>query len=163
MKITGMDVDMVRVTPWAEWIFVHIDTDKGICGLGEMNPGGRQSGALESLRQMEEALKGRDPRHIEQIVYDFTRGDPGPPQIISLCAVEQALWDILGKVAGGAGARPPGRGLPRGDPALRQHQPDQPDPGRAHPGVVRAPCRRGRGRGLRCGQAGSLRRFALGG
>jgi galactonate dehydratase len=100
MKISGIEVDVVQVTPWAEWTFVHVDTDEGIRGLGEMSHGGKQSGALESLRQMEEALKGRDPRHIEQIVYDFTQGNPGGPQITALCAVEQALWDILGKSLG---------------------------------------------------------------
>ena len=97
MKITGIEVDAVQVTPWAQWIFVQVDTDAGIRGLGEMSQGGKQSGALEKLRHLEEALRGRDPRHIEQIVYDFTRGNPTAAQLTALCAVEQALWDILGK------------------------------------------------------------------
>ena len=97
MKITGIEVDVVQVTPWAQWTFVQVDTDEGIRGLGEMSQGGKQSGALEKLCHLEEALRGRDPRHIEQIVYDFTRGNPTAAQITALCAVEQALWDILGK------------------------------------------------------------------
>lgn len=100
MIITGMDVDVLRVTPWAEWVFVHVYTDEGIRGLGEMHPGGRQFGALEALRQMEEALKGRDPRQIERIVHEFSRDEPSLRQITALCAVEQALWDILGKSLG---------------------------------------------------------------
>ena len=87
MKITGVEVDAVQVTPWAQWIFVQVDTDAGIRGLGEMSQGGKQSSALEKLRHLEEALRGRDPRHIEQIVYDFTQGNPTAAQLTALCAV----------------------------------------------------------------------------
>ena len=100
MKITGFGVDVVRVNQWVDWVFVHVHTDEGIQGLGEMNPGGGKGGGIAALRQLEEGLKGRDPQQIEQIVYEFASRGPTSEQIYAFSAVEQALWDILGKSVG---------------------------------------------------------------
>ena len=100
MKITHIGLDAVHVNQWLNWAFVHVHTDEGIRGLGEIKPLGKGADTLAALRQLEEKLKGRDPRHIEQIVYDFTQAPPERAHIFALSAVEQALWDILGKSLG---------------------------------------------------------------
>ena len=97
MKITEIKLDAVHVNQWLNWAFVHVHTDEGIRGLGEIKPPSKNADTLVALRQLERELKGRDPRHIEQIVHDCTRNNPDRPRIFALSAVEQALWDILGK------------------------------------------------------------------
>ena len=100
MKITGIDVDIVHVNHRGNWVFVHVNTDEGIRGLGELSPSGPKAGCLAVLHRMADALEGRDPRRIEHIVSSFTPMDLDRAGVLALSAVEQALWDILGKSLG---------------------------------------------------------------
>ncbi len=100
MKITGIEAEVVHVNQWLDWVFVHVHTDAGLSGLGELKPWGKIPSSLAALRQLEEKLTGRDPRHIAQIVHECTRGELERERIFALSAVEQALWDILGKSLG---------------------------------------------------------------
>ena len=100
MKITGIEVVGVRVNQWLEWVFVQVDTDAGIRGLGELAPGGNTPDCLIALRDLEVRLAGRDPRQIERFVHECARDESAHAQRLALSAVEQALWDILGKSLG---------------------------------------------------------------
>ena len=100
MRIKGFELDRVKVTQWADWFFVHVRTDEGISGLGEMTPGASVAGSLEAVWRLEAELKGEDPTCIERIVNHHGRPDSGRDQVAALSAVEQALWDILGKRLG---------------------------------------------------------------
>ena len=75
MKISGFDLDRVRVTPWADWFFVHVNTDDGLRGLGEMTPGSSLKETIDALWRLEAELRGRDPGRIEEIVHQFGRPD----------------------------------------------------------------------------------------
>ncbi len=126
MKITAINLETVRVTERVDWTFVHIDTDEGIRGLGELNPAVRRSDHLGTVRPMSDALIGRDPRQIEKLValFDPAKLDRFGFRVLS--ALDQALWDILGKWARRPGLCTPGWRLPRRDPPLRQYQPRHP-------------------------------------
>ena len=100
MQISGFELDRVRVTPWADWFFVHVHTDEGLSGLGEMTPGASIDGTIDALRRLEAELRGQDPGGIESIVHRFGRPDSSRDQIAALSALEQALWDLLGKRLG---------------------------------------------------------------
>ena len=39
MKITGVELDAVHVNHRGDWVFVHVSTDEGIQGLGELRAG----------------------------------------------------------------------------------------------------------------------------
>lgn len=100
MKITGFDLDAVHVNHRGDWVFVHVNTDAGLRGIGELLAGKNYGGRVAALREMEKALVGRDPRRIAQVVHEFSQGRPGRDRVCALSAVEQALWDILGKSLG---------------------------------------------------------------
>ncbi len=100
MVITGIDLDVVHVNHRGDWLFVHVNTDEGIQGLGELRPGNAYEGAVGAVRAMAEGLKGRDPRRIREIWQTCSAGSPSRDEVCALSAVEEALWDILGKSLG---------------------------------------------------------------
>ena len=80
---------------------VLVKTDEGLVGLGEVAADCHPATVAFALRQMN--LKGRDPLAIEGIwqhLYhgNFWRG--GPVLTSAISGVEQALWDIKGKLLG---------------------------------------------------------------
>lgn len=100
MKITGIELDAIHVNHRGDWVFVHVLTDEGLCGLGEMRSGKNYSDQLTALRALGEDVVGKDPRHIESIVSTYTETKRNKAELYALSALEQALWDILGKSVG---------------------------------------------------------------
>ena len=103
MKITGVRTSLVKVTKRGDWVFVRVDTDEGITGIGEASQSGNDGLALATLRQMADRLIGQDPLRIGTIWGGLAHpggvfsGRGGRPMQTALSGVEQALWDILGK------------------------------------------------------------------
>lgn len=80
---------------------VTIHTDEGVEGhalLGHvMSPSGGE--AKELIRLLKPVLMGQDPLQRERLYKELNRrGRLGPTK--SLCALDLALWDLMGKVAG---------------------------------------------------------------
>lgn len=118
MKITTIDCIPVRVPIRPElairssggthsvspFLLVRIHTDEGIYGLGEVSCTPRWSGedqvtAAHFIRTiLQPALSSEDPRDIERLTARMCGSLRGHP--FTRAAMEMALWDILGKVAG---------------------------------------------------------------
>jgi mannonate dehydratase len=102
MKITHIDV--VVTCPGRNFVFVKVHTDQpGLYGVGEGTLAGSESIVAEALRHMAPLLLGRDPQRIEdtwQLLYrqGYWRG--GPIFMAAIAAIDFALWDIKGKIAG---------------------------------------------------------------
>src|SRR4051794_18429204 len=85
------------------WLFVRVETEDGAFGWGEASLEGwaeAVDGAFEALR---DRFIGTDPFRIEdiwQVGYraGFYRG--GPVLMSALAGLEQALWDLKGRVLG---------------------------------------------------------------
>lgn len=100
MRITGIDLDAVDVNGQHHWVFVHVRTDEGVDGLGELNPSAPRSAVLAALKEVEREVLGQDPRRIERLAAALKPRPEDRPAIHALCAFEQGLWDILGKWLG---------------------------------------------------------------
>src|SRR5271168_3393239 len=98
IKVTKIDTFVLKNS----WVFVKVSTDAGIVGWGEMLKDDAKAcaaGALEVGRY----LIGQNPN---RVVYHwqaiergaFYRG--GPIKTAILSGIDQALWDIKGKVYG---------------------------------------------------------------
>ncbi|UDM52719.1 galactonate dehydratase [Cupriavidus sp. MP-37] len=99
MKIAKLE--LFRVAP--RWQFLKIETDEGVSGWGEPIVEGRAETTAAAVEELSDHLIGKDPRHIEdlfQVMYrgGFYRG--GPVLSSAISGIEQALWDIKGKVLG---------------------------------------------------------------
>jgi galactonate dehydratase len=99
VKITKLETFLVK----PRWLFLKVHTDVGVVGLGEPVTEGRALTCATAVKELEPYLIGKDPRavvHHWQAIYRhaFYRG--GPILTSALSGVDQALWDIKGKLLG---------------------------------------------------------------
>ncbi len=97
MKITAVNTYYVR----PRWGFVEIETDEGYTGWGEAVLEGHADAVLACVNEYKPYLVGHDPSRIEDLnatIYraGFYRG--GGVLMSALSGIDQALWDIKGKV-----------------------------------------------------------------
>ncbi len=120
MKITDIRVWVTRIpVPGLaprSWVFIEIDTDEGITGIGEASSSGgggsivvgsiinyiRNGSALGDFR---ESIIGENPEDIERIWHKLFRrftggGGWGGFVTTVLSGIDIALWDIKGKALG---------------------------------------------------------------
>ena len=57
MKITSIETFVVDVTQRGNWIFVRLNTDEGITGIGEASQGGNDDQTLSAIRAPEQYRK----------------------------------------------------------------------------------------------------------
>ncbi len=100
MKITAVEtIHLSQVAP--PFIFVRVQTDEGLVGLGQ-TADTRTAPVVHDLAAR--FLLGRDPAHIEALwttMTDFAalHGYAGA-ELRAISALDIALWDLLGQVAG---------------------------------------------------------------
>ena len=110
MKITDIKTFLVDATPpggWGgggrNWLFVKVETDEGISGIGEASGWPRViETAVEDLKSV---LIGQDPGRIEllwqkMLLGMMGHGMTGVVGAGAMTGIEIALWDILGKKLG---------------------------------------------------------------
>lgn len=102
MKITNIE-------PFPVWgghrnfLFVVVDTDEGISGVGEAGLTGRELAVMGALEHFKPLLIGQDPSRIEHIWQLLFRGGFFPAERVlsaAISAIDIALWDIKGKALG---------------------------------------------------------------
>src|SRR5215470_14716811 len=103
MKITSIRTAVLRVV--GPCVFVKIDTDEGLTGLGECYPAAPASAMVDTIQAMQEHLIGQDPRDVNVLHEKIRRwnlftGAQGGTIITALSGVEMGLWDLLGKSLG---------------------------------------------------------------
>ena len=84
-------------------IFVKIETDAGVVGWGEATLEGKAGSAIQAVHDFEYAILGQDPMQVEhhwQSMYIHAFYRSGPVLASAISGIDQALWDIRGKVLG---------------------------------------------------------------
>lgn len=103
MKITAIETVVVNAIN-RNWIFVKVLTDQpGLHGWGEATLEWKTRAVTATIEDLAPFVLGEDPHRIEHIVRRMTHFSFWPLGVIGLTAVsgiEQALWDIKGKVLG---------------------------------------------------------------
>lgn len=87
------------------WLFVAVRTTEGLVGWGEAFTLTRRTTALVGmLRDLDAFLRGMDAAErcgiTAKILQDFGEQHGGPDLYAALSAIDQALWDLLGKALG---------------------------------------------------------------
>jgi galactonate dehydratase len=105
IKITGMKIFGVTLASESDrpYVFVKIETDAGVVGWGEGTLEGKAGAVIACLDDFREFVIGSDPMQVEHhwqsmYVHSFYRA--GPVMGSAISGIDQALWDIRGKVLG---------------------------------------------------------------
>jgi galactonate dehydratase len=84
-------------------IFVKLETDVGVVGWGEATLEGKAGAAIQAVDDLSYAIIGQDPMQVEhhwQSMYIHAFYRSGPVLGSAISGIDQALWDIRGKVLG---------------------------------------------------------------
>jgi mannonate dehydratase len=99
-----IDARVIVTCPGRNFVTLKIETRSGITGLGDATLNGRELAVASYLKDhVVPNLIGRDAGRIEDIWQFLYRGAywrRGPVAMTAIAAVDVALWDILGKLAG---------------------------------------------------------------
>ena len=116
MKVTGLKTMVVEAEPpyigGKYFLFLELETDEGITGIGERIAGSSYSDHLNDIKSQVSLIEefvgqfvmGENPLNIE-LIWDRmygTRHDLRHPSLYStpvISAIDMALWDIVGKAA----------------------------------------------------------------
>jgi mannonate dehydratase len=95
---------VIVTCPGRNFVTLKIETRAGVFGIGDATLNGRELAVASYLNDhVVPNLIGRDASRIEDIFQFLYRGAywrRGPVTMTAIAAVDVALWDILGKVAG---------------------------------------------------------------
>src|SRR5262245_17218576 len=94
-------IETFRVLP--RWLFVRVETTDGVVGWGEASPEGHAEAGEGAFGALRGRFIGADASQIEgiwQVAHrlGFYRG--GPVLMSALSGLDQALWDIKGRMLG---------------------------------------------------------------
>ncbi|CAN5655066.1 galactonate dehydratase [soil metagenome] len=99
MRITSIQTIPVGAA-WRNYLFILIETDEGLTGLGESSLAGQTNAIIGAVKDLEPLLLGADPLRIEHIwqqVYRHAFWHGGVTLLSALAGIEVALWDIRAK------------------------------------------------------------------
>jgi galactonate dehydratase len=102
MRIASVEPLVVDVGS-RNWVFVVVETDDGVRGVGEGSLPGHPRAVAAAVEEYREYVVGEDPariQHLWQLMYRQPFFRSGAVTLSAMSAIEQALWDIKGKVAG---------------------------------------------------------------
>ena len=95
---------VIVTCPGRNFVTLKIETDQGVYGIGDATLNGREKAVAAYLEEhVVPCLIGRDAHAIEdiwQFLYKGAYWRRGPVTMSAIAAVDTALWDIKGKVAG---------------------------------------------------------------
>jgi mannonate dehydratase len=95
---------VIVCSPGRNFVTLKIETSDGLTGVGDATLNGRELAVAAYLNEhVIPVLIGRDPARIEdtwQYLYKGAYWRRGPVTMTAIAAVDTALWDIKGKVAG---------------------------------------------------------------
>ncbi|GAA2102101.1 galactonate dehydratase [Microlunatus panaciterrae] len=97
MKIISVETFLVA----PRWLFCRIGTDEGVVGWGEPVVEGRAATVRTCVAELSEILIGQDPLRIEDLWQVMTKSGfyrGGAVLASAVAGIDQALWDIAGKV-----------------------------------------------------------------
>ena len=99
-----IDAKVIITCPGRNFVTLKIMTDEGVYGLGDATLNGRELAVASYLTDhVIPCLIGRDAHRIEdlwQYLYKGAYWRRGPVTMTAIAAVDMALWDIKGKIAG---------------------------------------------------------------
>jgi galactonate dehydratase len=102
MRITRIETFTVGAE-WKNWLFVRVDTDEGLAGVGEGTLNGFVGTIEAAVHELGHLAVGEDPLRVNALarrLHDSVSNEGGHIHRHAIAAIEIACWDILGKSLG---------------------------------------------------------------
>lgn len=91
-------------TPWRDLVFVELESDGGLVGVGEVRPVNKTDPLLATIDELAARyVIGSDPFDVERLAWAIERleyGRPGELSQSALAAFDVASWDLIGQELG---------------------------------------------------------------
>jgi len=91
-------------TPWRDLVFVELETDTGLVGVGEVRPVNKTDSFVAVVEELAARyVVGADPFDTERLAWAVERleyGRPGEHGQSALAAFDVASWDLIGQSLG---------------------------------------------------------------
>jgi galactonate dehydratase len=98
MKIADVRTVVVG-NPWKNWIYVVVETDEGLIGVGEATGGSETQPRVAAVEEIKHLIIGMDPRNVHEIFHKLYL-TAFIKVTTAMAGIEMACWDILGKSLG---------------------------------------------------------------
>ena len=103
MQVTSVRTTVVG-TPWRDLVFVELETDTGLVGVGEVRPLNKTDSFVATVEELAgRYVVGTDPFDTERLAWAVERLEYGRPSEhgqSALAAFDIASWDIIGQTLG---------------------------------------------------------------
>ena len=103
MQVTNVRTTVVG-TPWRDLVFVELETDTGLVGVGEVRPVNKTDSFVAVVAELGgRYVIGADPFDTERLAWAIERLEYGRPSEHSqsaLAAFDVASWDLMGQALG---------------------------------------------------------------
>lgn len=103
MQVTNVRTTVVG-TPWRDLVFVELETDAGLVGIGEVRPVNKTDSFVAVVEELAARyVIGADPFDTERLAWAIERleyGRPGEHSQSALAAFDMASWDLIGQHVG---------------------------------------------------------------
>jgi galactonate dehydratase len=103
VQVTNVRTTVVG-TPWRELVFVELETDTGLTGVGEVRPVNKTDSFLATVEELAARyVVGADPFDTERLAWAIERLEYGRPSEhgqSALAAFDVASWDLMGQQLG---------------------------------------------------------------
>ena len=100
--IADLDVFEVHVNRRGNWVLARLKTANGLTGIGDASHGGDDRQTVAYLKQLTDLLRGRQVFDVEwfrQAANQIVAGSAGKARSAA-SALEQCMWDLIGKTTG---------------------------------------------------------------
>lgn len=102
MRISNIETYLVG-NPWKNWLFIKVNTDEGIYGIGEGSLGHLSKTVETAVHEIKPFIMGLEVFQTELLVERLSRhvyADGGQIKMCAISALEIACWDAIGKATG---------------------------------------------------------------
>ena len=100
LKIKTIETEIVEVNHRGNWLFVKVYTDDGTVGVGEASHGRNDARIQQLIETLKPALVGWNPFQLEAFRQRFYSDTESHTYHTALSGIEQAMYDLIGKVLG---------------------------------------------------------------